>query len=739
MPQVVNIPNVGRVNFPDGMTPEAIAEAIERDILPQYSGGATPFQSAEARVRSRENALKQEPVEGPGGWARFGRGMLDIGQGLNQKWLQLNEAAGNTGGSSMIDPKTGQPRRPLTEQEQQIVAGMKPAETAEQLTGRVNNELDLYNKGRATQLAEHNHERISRGEEPKKSELDLQRIAGNIAVTLPLAAVGPGGSTILARGAAGGLQGALAGGAQFTPSGEVSDTATNAAVGGAVGAVAAPVVGAISDKALKLVQKLVGAWRGMGANTNVDDILTSIPEFKELPEVAQRDLIAEAQRQIRTSGTLSAEELARKANLITQGVKPTRSMVTRNPGDWTMERNLQKLAGSADDELRQTGQQLTDVYTGNDKALTTALQKLSANLPKGTQEAHGMTAMKALDALAESSQDDVSNLYTAVRTAKGDQLASDARQLASTLDDLRDNTYAEKLVGSVTNKLRRFGMLDAEGNLTDKTLTVTQAEELRKFVNKLPNDFGKKDIVRAIDADVLSGLGEDAFSGARKAAQERFAMLGNPSTQRALNALGELQQGKTAQNFIKSQVIDAADQDVETLMKTLGNLPSAKQAEAVDALRAGVLSYLEDAAGNPNSAKFSGAAFNKAIDDIGEKKLAAVLGMPQYVKLKNLARAALDATYEPPYSAVNHSGSGTTLLSFLQRARTVPGVPLLVTDNAEKLAAQAAYRRQLAEALAARSRAQLPAISPKAIATADALRAGAAVTPIAAASQKRKK
>jgi hypothetical protein len=88
---------------------------------------------------------------------------------------------------------------------------------------------------------------------------------------------------------------------------------------------------------------------------------------------------------------------------------------------------------------------------------------------------------------------------------------------------------------------------------------------------------------------------------------------------------------------------------------------------------------------------------------------------------------------------VNHSGSGTTLLSFLQRARTVPGVPLLVTDNAEKLAAQAAYRRQLAEALAARSRAQLPAISPKAIATADALRAGAAVTPIAAASQKRKK
>jgi hypothetical protein len=724
MPQVVNIPNVGRVNFPDGMTPEAIAEAIERDILPQYSGGSTPFQSAESRVRSRENALKQEPVEGPGGWARFGRGMLDIGQGLNQKWLQLNEAAGNTAGPSMIDPKTGQPRRPLTEQEQQIVAGMKPAETSEQLTGRVNNELDLYNKGR----------------EAQGGGLDLARLAGNVAATAPLAAVGPAGATIPARAAAGAIQGAAAGGAQFTPSGEVIDTLTNAAIGGAVGGVAAPVVGAISDKALKLGQKLVGAWRGMGANTNVDDFMNAMPEFKELPEVAQRDLIAEAQRQIRTSGTLNAEELARKANLIAQGVKPTKSMVTRNPGDWTMERNLAKLAGSPDEQLAQTGQELTNLYDANDKALTATLQKLSASLPKGTAEAHGMKVMKSLDDLATATQEDVGKIYTAVRAAKGDELASDARQLASTLDDLRDNTYAEKLVGSVTNKLRRFGMLDAEGNLTSKTLTVTQAEELRKFVNKLPNDFGKQDIIRAIDADVLSGMGEDAFGGARKAAAERFATLGNPATQRALNTLGELTQGKTAQNFIKTQVINGSDQDVEALVAAVSKLPKDKADEAMNALRAGVLQHLEDAAGNPNSGKFSGAAFNKAIDEVGAAKLVRILGAEQFQKLQNLSRAALDATHEPPYSAVNHSNSGTTLLSFLRGVRGTVGIPLPgANEVSEQAVAQSMYRRQLAEALAARSRAQLPAISPRAIATADALRAGAAVAPIAGANQKRRK
>lgn len=700
MPQIVDIPNVGRVNFPDGMSPESIAEAIERDILPNRK----PPAPAEA-----------VPVEQPSTMARVGRGMMDIGQGLKQRILQGASAP------PQATPSIQELRAYASPEEQglsddELRAKFQAQDPAATYTAKVNDELATYAKGRAAQ----------------GGGLDLARIAGNVAGSLPLAAVGPAGATIPARAAAGALQGGLSGAAQFTPSGEIADTLASTAIGAGTGAVVAPVAGALSDKALDLGRKMVGAWRGATANADPADILKSIPEFQALPDAARRDLIAEAQDQIRATGSLNAEQLARKANLVAQGVRPTKSMVTREPKDWSLERNLSKLAQSPDDQISQTGQELVGLYEGNDAALTGKLAELGAKLPKGTSEAHGMTVMKSLDELATASQEDVGKLYSAVRTAKGDQLASDARELASTLDDLRDNTYAEKLVSSVTNKLRRFGMLDADGKATANTLTVMQAEELRKFVNKLPNDFGKQDIIRAIDSDVMSGMGEDAFAGARGAAKERFAMLDNPATQRALNTLGELTQGKTAQNFIKSQVIDAADQDVASLVGTLSKLPKAQADQARDALKAGVLQHLEDAAGSPNSDKFSGAAFNKAIDRIGEKKLVVVLGKAEYAKLQNLARAALDATFEPPYSAVNHSNTAPMLMSLMQRARSVPGVPLLVTDEAQKMAARAGYRNQLADALAARSQAQLPKIPQGAQDLATLLRTGAATAPVAA-------
>jgi hypothetical protein len=803
MPQKVDIPNVGRVYFPDGMPPEQIAEAIERDILPQYSGGATPFQSAEARVRSRENALRQEPAEGPSVMARVGRGMEDVRQGLTQRILQLGEAPFRGSPADAVSIQelrayASPEDQKLSDEELRAKARQLPS-TSQAYTSSVNNELELYAKGR----------------EAQGGGVDLARIAGNVAGSAPLAVVGPAAATVPARAAAGAIQGALAGGAQFTPSGELSDTAKNAALGGVTGGVVAPVAGIAGDKALSLGQKLVGAWRGMSANASVDDILNSVPEFRALPQVAQRDLIAEAQEQLRRTGQLNAEQLARKANLVAHGVQPTKSMVTRNPGDWTMERNLSKLAGSPDEQLSTTGQQLVDLYEANDRALTNSLRRLSQNLPRGTPEAHGMRVMQSLDDLARASQDDVSRVYEAIRADIGDELAFDGKALSNVLDDLQDNAYAEKLVASVRNRLRRTGVIDADNQLTGNALTVSQAEELRKFVNKLPNDFGRRDIISAIDQDVLRGhrVGDvfkrqdlpkslehlrpdidrvkqleaaynatraklkDAptretrsaleallrrdkaaldearesvltqvpertgagnhFAEARAAAQSRFQMLENPATQRALNALGELKQGKTAQNFIKSQVIDAADQDVTSLVDALSRLPRGQAEEAMDALRAGVLQHLEDAAGNPNSARFSGAAFNRAIDDIGAAKLVRILGADQFQRLQSLARAALDATYEPPYSAVNHANSGTTLLSFLRGARTIPGVPLIVTDQTEKMAAQAAYRNQLAEALAARSQALLPQITPRAREAAAALRGAAAVTPIASAQQTR--
>lgn len=647
MPQV-NIQGVGKVNFPEGMTPEQIQHAIETDILPKAS----------AQPAKDDIAPEKPPLA-----ARIGRGAQDVVDRI----AQLTVAAGEK-------------------------LGAYPKGLGDVLTQNLNEENALYAKGRG-----------------EKAGIDFARIIGNAGMQAPLAALPGGGATVLGRAGAGAVSGAASGLLQYDPTNSIKGTAKNTATGAAVGAVVAPIAGAISDKAIQLGQKMAGWWKGIRAdNAGVDDLLRAVPELNDLPASAQRDLIAEAQSQIKETGTLNAEQLARKANLVAQGVKPTKSMVTRSPTDWTLERNLQKLAQSPDEQLGQVGQELTNVYEGNNKALTAKLSGMTSDLPKGTQEAHGMNVMQSLDDLSTASQEKVGQIYNAVRESRGDQLASDARNLASTLDDLKDNTYAEKLVSSVTNKLKRFGMIDKDGALTSKTLTVNQSEELRKFVNTLPNDFGKRDIIKAIDSDVMTGLGDDAFGLARKAAENRFDTLGNPATQKALNTLGELNQGKTAQNFIKSQVIDAADQDVGTLVSTLSKLPPEKAAQSINSLRAGVLQHFQEKSINVNSGQFSGAALNKAVDDFGAEKLIRIFGPERAKEIRNLARAGIDATYQPPFSAVNNSNTAPMLMSLMQKSRAIPGVPLLVTDEAAKMAARSGYKSQLADALAAKTSRELP-------------------------------
>jgi hypothetical protein len=661
MPQTVNIDGVGVVHFPDDFTHDQITHAIETEILPQ----ATPKPTASA-------AADVKP-EAPNALERFGRGMTDIGDRAAQLWMNAGSAMNlpgyraGPGGQSLADVGTQQ----------------------------MNAENAQYEAGRAA------------GAPDGKPGIDMMRMAGNAVATAPLALAGGPATSLLGRAGVGALQGALGGAAQYDPTNSLLGSAQNVGLGALGGGVAGPALGAAGDGISSGLQALLGRIRGaaatLGGKATDSAIINAVPELAQLAPEARYNLIAEAQAQVRKTGDFSTEQLGRKANLLEQGVTPTKSMVTRDPADWTQERNLQKLSQSPDETLAGFGKQMTDVYQGNDRALAGKLQSFSQGLPAGTQEGHGQTVMQALDGLSRASQKDVSAVYDTVRQARGDELASDARNLHSTLDDLSDSPAADPVTEAAKRRLKKLGMLDAQGNLTDKTLTVTQAEGLRQFINQQPNVYGKSQIIKAIDSDVLSGLGDDAFKGARAGAKARFDMLDNPATQRALNAYGELQQGKTAQNFVKSQVIDAADQDVRSLVGTIGSLPKDKAAQTMDSLRAGLMQHLQDKAINPNSGQFSGAKLSTAMRDLGDTKLVTVLGGQTTQKLKKLARAGLDATYQPAYAAVNHSNTAPMLMSLIQKGRAIPGVPLIVNENAEKLAARSGYQSQLADILAARS------------------------------------
>lgn len=681
---------------------------------------ATVARREREAVQQRAFAKSVQADTAPGWFARVGRGMLDVGQGIGQAATNLEDAVGqksqevydshtgkwSAGTPSIYNPQTGKMDLPIA-----------PAPTAAQYTQGVNAERAQYDQSRA---------------DAGETGIDWARIFGTGVAAAPAALVAPevAGPTWLARAIAGGTAGGLGGAAQFAPTNSLLERGKNAAVGAATGAIVSPAAGAIGDKAGQVYQSLAG--RAAGASelvqpSTVDDIIKQVPQIGQLSQEAQGSLIAEAQAQLKQTGQLNPEQLARKANLMAQGgvdangkpifVTPTKSMVTRDPADWTRERNLQKLSQSPDESLSAPGRELTDIYQSNDKAFSAALVKQGAGLPQGSAEAHGMTVMKSADDLAKMSQKDVSKVYDDVRAAHGDELASDAKNVTDALahPDIADNAYSEPIINSVTKRLKRYGMIGEDGNPTTNTMTVTQADEFRKFLGSLKSGDPKTDrivtqVMKAHDQDVLGGAGADAMAPARTAASERFASLENPGTQRALNAYGELNQGKTAQNFIQTNVINGADQDVASLLDTLGKLPPEQAKTATDAVKAGVIRYLQDKAINENSGQFLGSKLNDALNDLGDTKLARIFGVKSAQELRDLAKAGVDATYQPAYSAVNNSNTAPMLLSLTRGARALPGVPLIVSEGAEKAAARIGYAGQLKDIRAARSQAPQPEV-----------------------------
>lgn len=668
---------------------KAAADAGDEQAASAFAAEIQRLQSAPRMPSAQE---PQIAAEKPSTLVSVGRGASDITQGLKQRLFQAADAL-PTPQPSIQELREGMPgTENLSDEEVRAKYNEVAGDLSGDYTARVNEDIARYEEGRGPDAG-----------------IDVGRIVGNAAMSFPLVRAIPGGASFMSRAGSGATQGGISGAVQFDPTDSGGGAAKNAAVGAGAGAVFAPLAGFIGDKLGKIGSSIAGRVRGSGKE---GDLLVARAEqavreaAPDLPPDKFRDLVQEATAQIRKTGNLSAEELRRKALQLEVGARPTKATVTRSPIDWSQERNLQKLAQSPDEGLNSAGRDMTAVLQGNDAALRGRLGEIGGNLPRRTMEEQGSVVMESLDDLAKASQKDVSKLYEQVRISRGEELASDAKNLAQTLDNLRDNTYAEKLVGSVTNKLKRFGMLDAEGQLTNKSLTVTQAEELRKFVNTLPNDFGRKDIIRAIDADVMGGLGDDAFGGARAAAAARKEMLDNPATQRALNTLGELQEGKTAQNFVKQQLIGGSEKDVKALIDTIAQMEPGQAKQATEAMRGGVLQYLEDAAINPNTGKFSGANFDKALRAIGDKKLTAILGEQMTKQIKNLAEAGVDLTVEPAYSAVNHSNTGGLLGSYFmpQLKRIAPQW----MENQARISQQIGARQGVNSALRADLPLQLP-------------------------------
>jgi len=273
----IDVPGMGLVEFPDGMSDDQISTAIKRNASIQNFEKRDPkigqpedlsfaekyvaplLEKAGQAVTGNPGGLEAEGVS-RGGWAgRLAQGSADPGVSL----VQL--------GANAISPLVSD--RGLTS----LVTGQDDS-----LAGRVNRAI-----------AEHEKQYQAARAGAGSTGFDPLRMAGNVAITAPLAGLGGGAASTLGQIGKGALQGGAFGALQ--PVEDAGDSflkqkLKQVGIGALAGGVTAPLVSALArvvspnaslNPDLKLlksegVQPSIGQALGGAANT-VEEKLQSLP------------------------------------------------------------------------------------------------------------------------------------------------------------------------------------------------------------------------------------------------------------------------------------------------------------------------------------------------------------------------------------------------------------------------------------------------------------------------------
>jgi hypothetical protein len=180
---------------------------------------------------------------------------------------------------------------------------------------------------------------------------------------------------------------------------------------------------------------------------------------------------------------------------------------------------------------------------------------------------------------------------------------------------------------------------------------------------------------RSVD-DAISAVGEQsgaeaaaAFGQARGLAAQRFGIL-----ERAPGMAQAVKGEATPDKFIESNFIRGSVEDVANTLKQLRpkDRPEVRGA-VLDWLRSKAVTGAED------TAKFSQSGLNRALEQIGERKLDLIFAGDReaLAQLQALRRVGAYVQAPPVASGVNYSASGTTAIDFLDQASRLPLVGLL--------------------------------------------------------------
>lgn len=478
----------------------------------------------------------------------------------------------------------------------------------------------------------------------------LARTVGRVLPSIPLSAEGIAGR--VATGALGGIMGRE----------PTDDPNKSAAIGAAANVVIPPVISGIAKSA---PAKALARGISRVASPVVTPIVNAADDVAEaaLPSVNRflgrppptplRGLPALPQPPAAVLAELGRKAQTRAARFSSLGVdNPTTGMVTRDPAAFSFEQNTAKLQGVGDDLARQMKEVETKLV---DKGRTMVRNLGGA---KGA-EATGKGVEDFLDAMRTQEQQLTSRLYTQVRETRGDVMVGSLDDLNAAMQrpDLRNSADVRPILKSIKSYVKDVG--------DNGRLTISQAEELRKFIGKqgAPNmGWARKELIGSLDDSVVNAVGDDAFRVARANARAGFEKWSKTFA-------GKLADEKLAPELLTKRILGDGVKlsDLRSLKRSILTASDveqgqttwrAVQAQSIDDLLSKSVNEDGNLVGSTLSREFNKSAL----------KFREILDPADFKMLRRLAAATRDVKAYPVGHSVNTSNTAVTLANMFDNA-----------------------------------------------------------------------
>ena len=538
-----------------------------------------------------------------------------------------------------------------------------------------------------------------------KPENATERVVGDVSRGMA-GATGMGGA---ARTAAQGLTGAARGvmeGLAARPGMQMTSGASAGASGGyareegaspvgqflaAVGGGIAPAAGLAAAQGIRSSLAPLASRPGAArVDIRIEQALSQPTEsglsWRNLEPGVQARIREQVGRAMSDGSDLSDAAIRRLADYTALDMRPLRSSLTLDPVDVTRERNLAKIgAASNNPDLQQLARRQN---TNNARMVEVLNESGARTAPDAIAAGEGVIgSIRAQDnAWATRNR----QLYDAYRQAAGKDLELDRTYFTRrAFENLSEGGKAAFLPDNVKSWLNQIslGKGAVNGQTYDVPFNVSVIDQYKTVLSNAARspDGNVRAAVAAVrsaldDTPILEprthlppaggalrvGSAEEAAAqqASRLADEARAAHRARMQWQESHPAIRDIVNGEaTPDSFMRNYVVGSGDNasvnSLRRLREIIGDDPAA-----VQQVRDYMVRWIKERATGGAAdevSKVSQAGLNKALNQIGERKLAMFFEPREIAQLQRLGRVSSYEMFQPAGSAVNNSNSGTTI------------------------------------------------------------------------------